>query len=197
MRFAYGTVAAVSEPADTTLSDLDAHSSILFRVKIVDALHNPCLILASANQLRPLDKNEPYDDRRPLLPVRETAELGEALWRIDIQTEAGPELQINNGIPSFLQRLRSEPLIQGMILPHAFERILEFICLDDQRCDDEVEWVQQWTTFIEDIGERAIPDDDQGEDERRQFISDCVSKFCDRNQFRTLTQRVLSEVEDV
>jgi hypothetical protein len=194
MRFAYGTVAAVHEPSDTALTDLDVGSQVLFRVKVVDESHNPCPILASANQLRPVDDKQEQDDRRSILPVRETAELGEALWRTDIQAEAGPELLINNGIPSFLERLRSEPLIQGLILPNAFERVLEFICLNED-CDDEADWVLHWTDFAEEVSGDHMPDSDDS-DEIRQFIEQCVRSFCDKNKFKTLARRAITGAED-
>jgi hypothetical protein len=198
MRFAIGTVGTIHVPDDTLLSDLDAGTSILFRVKVIDEGKDPCPIVASANQLRPLEENEEQDDRRAILPVRETADLGEALWDIEILSDAGPELLINNTIPGLLERLRTDPLAQGFILPHALKSILEYIFLKGE-VDDE-QWVESWREFAGEISGSAPPEPDEildDDEEVKDFVNKCLRAFCERQQFRTMARCFVLGGDDV
>ena len=69
MRFDFGPLGGLSEPPDTSLSELDAGGRILFRVKVVDQSGEVGKILASATALRPIDEKRDEDDRRATLPV--------------------------------------------------------------------------------------------------------------------------------
>lgn len=198
MRFPFGKVTEITAPADTALTDLDAGTSILFRVKVVDESADPCLIVASANQLRPLNENDPLDDRRAILPVRETADLGEDLWSLDIKPDVGPELVINNGIPEFLERLKSDPLIQGLILPHALREVLTFI-FQSEEIEDDAPWVEAWLDFASEVSGSAPPDLDEEEDEESVgvYIEACVRAFCDHQRFKTMSLIMNKEAANV
>lgn len=187
MRFPFGKVAEITMPDDTTLTDLDTGSSILFRVKIVDETRDPCPIVASANQLRPLNENDPLDDRRAILPVRETADLGEDLWALDNRPDLGPELVINNGIPEFLDRLKSDPLIQGLILPHAFREVLMYMFTSEE-IEDDAAWIDAWRDFATEVSGIAPPDFDEETDDDgiSDYIENCVHAFCQQQQFKTM-----------
>jgi hypothetical protein len=72
-------------------------------------------IIAAADSLRPArDRNSP--DRQSLLPLRET-DLGDQLWKIDVDYRTGPTLLINGTIPGFASKLREQALLQGLVLP--------------------------------------------------------------------------------
>ncbi len=188
MRFPFGNVTEIVPPTDTALTELDVGTSVLFRVKVVDESRDPCLIVASENQLRPLNDNDPQDERRAILPVRETTDLGEDLWVLDIKPEVGPELVINNGIPEFLERLKSDPLMQGLILPHALREVLTYIFRSDE-IEDDAPWVEAWLEFASEISRSPPPDMDIEEDNEAAdvYVDACVRAFCDRQKFKTMS----------
>jgi hypothetical protein len=186
MRFPFGKIADIVNPTDTSLTELDAGNSILFRLKVVDESSDPCLIVASANQLRPVSEHEIADERQAILPVREVADLGEELWTLDIKSDIGPELVINNNVPEFLQRLKSDPFVQGLILPHALREVLKFI-FHSETIEDDRPWVEAWLEFASEISGIASPDlnDETEEETIDDYIETCVQRFCTQQQFKT------------
>jgi hypothetical protein len=149
MRFDFGTVGLPLFPDDTVLVDLDAGATVLFDVRIIDESDAVGRILASARQLRP-GSDDDDADRKSLLPV-ETADLGELLWKLDAPEGAAPRLQLNSRIPGAIGRLRTDPLMQGCILPVAIGTLVDRI-LDPESADTEdLEWVQDWRVWIGDV----------------------------------------------
>lgn len=149
MRFDFGTVGLPLSPEDTALVDLDAGASVLFDVRIIDESDAVGRILASARQLRP-GSDDDDADRKSLLPV-ETAELGELLWKLDAPDGAAPRLQLNSRMPGAIGRLRTDPLMQGCILPVAIGILVDRV-LDPESADTEdLEWVKDWRVWIGDV----------------------------------------------
>src|SRR5262245_27829089 len=126
MRFDFGSLGAITAPGDTTLSDLDAGGRILFRIKVVDESGDVGKILASANALRPLDEKISDDERKAILPVA-SDDLGEGVWRLEFQTPERPVLVVNNRVPGLMYRIKTEPLLQGAIVPAAIGLILRYV----------------------------------------------------------------------
>jgi hypothetical protein len=174
MRFDFGTVGGIVTPADTTLADLDRDGRILFRIKIVDGSAEVGKILASANALRPIDEKVSDDDRRAILPVR-SEPLGEAVWELDLASQARPELVLNNRLPGLMDRIKTDPLLQGAIIPAAIGEILRCV-LDPENADidDDLDWVQDWKRWAADILGRPIDDEsidpEEVEAKRREII---------------------------
>src|SRR5215470_16710141 len=100
MRFDCGTVAVKKIPEPLVLNDLDQSGSVLFRIKIVDREGSAGKILASADRVRPLIEGE-NTDRRSIFPV-EYRDLGQEIWRVDIDDDAGPFLLLNSKIPALM-----------------------------------------------------------------------------------------------
>jgi hypothetical protein len=121
MRFPCGTVASTSVPSTMVLSEIDRGGAVRFRLLVTDA-DRTGRIIAAADGLRPVrDRNSP--DRQSLLPLRET-DLGDQLWKIDVDFRTGPTLLVNGTVPGLASRLREQALLQGLILPHALRMIL-------------------------------------------------------------------------
>ena len=120
MRFSCGTVSSLVVPPRMELSDIDRGGAIRFRLLVI-AQDNTGQILGSAEGLRPAKTGESHD-RQPLLTLRET-NLGNELWRIDVDTRMGPVLSVNNAVPGLAAQIRAVPLLQGLVIPHAFRMI--------------------------------------------------------------------------
>jgi hypothetical protein len=181
MRLSFGTVGAIVSPADTKLSEIDSGGSVLFRVKVVDESTEVGKILAAANHIRPVDETDEQDDEKAILPLR-LRDLGEAIWLVDVDGQARPELVLNNRIPLLAERLKSDPLIQGIVIPHAMKAVM-CACMADE-VDESLEWVRDWRKFIAALlGEELEEGLEQDDLEVR--VAAAVDKFIARMKFTT------------
>lgn len=180
MRFDFGTVAAQLSPPDTVMRDLDP-GTVLFRVKIVDESCDIGLLLASADAVRPRERDE-GSDRRSILPLR-TRDLGNQMWLVDITAGEGPELVINNRIPGLRERLLEEPLLQGLVFPAALRHVLG-VAFGDGEFGDE-EWVSDWRQYARALGVDGLAEPDQSLDPetRSHHIEEAIRRFCDSKRF--------------
>jgi hypothetical protein len=181
MRFDFGTVGEIVHPSDTTLSEIDAGAA-LFRVKIVDESGEIGLLLASAEEVRPREDEEEGEGSRAFFPLV-LKDLGEAIWSVELTKSDRPKLQINNRIPFLRERLLSDPVLQGAILPAAMRIVLKAALEEDEF--GEAEWVHDWRKFLEELGSERFPDEDENpsEDEIEQMISSAVERFSMVKQF--------------
>ena len=116
MRFPCGTVGAMAIPSAMELSEIDRGGAVRFRLLIIDAAQSG-RIVAAADGLRPADEGD-SPDRQSLLPLRET-DLSDQLWKVDVDYRTGPTLLVNGSVPGLASRLREQPLLQGLVFPHA------------------------------------------------------------------------------
>ncbi|MFA5941562.1 MAG: hypothetical protein WC809_19610 [Sinimarinibacterium sp.] len=187
MRFDFGTISLRRTPEDTTLSEIDAGGSVLFRVRVVDESGDVGKILAAADGIRAV--NDDDDGRKSILPVK-MMDLGEAIWNLEIDPHSGPLLALNNRLPSLADDIRSNPILQGAIVPHAVRQVLEYMLLDDE-ASPEAEWVKDWHAFAAAInGGQEMADLLGDPDEIRIVIAETVSLFNERSRW-TSRQRTL------
>lgn len=179
MRFDFGTVSAPTIPTDTSMTEIDAGSLPLFRVRVVDETADVGKILAAADGIRPSNEVED-DDRKSLLPVA-YRDLGEGIWDLDLEPGARPLLVLNNRIPELADRIRTDHPFQGAVVAHAVRRILEKLFLDDEHRDGD--WVKDWHEFAADLREGVPLDDDGEESEKQAAINDVVQRFIVRTKW--------------
>jgi len=148
MRFDFGTIGAVLQPADTVLAEIDrADAAVSFRVKVVDSTGRRGRLLAFGDQIRPReehDQHEPY----PILPLDER-DLGQRLWTIEAGADSSPRLVVNRRVPRLGEQIRQDPLVQGLVFPGAVRAVLQYLLRDD--VNTEQEWVGDWTEFVESL----------------------------------------------
>lgn len=144
MRFPCGTVASMAVPSSMVLSEIDRGGAVRFRLLVTDA-ERTGRIVAAADGLRPVrDRKSP--DRQSLLPLRET-DLGDQLWKIDVDFRTGPTLLVNGTVPGLASRLREQALLQGLILPYALRMILMEVGTGGAQEEDEDIWRRDWRRF--------------------------------------------------
>lgn len=183
MRFDCGTIGSKKIPETLLLNDLDQAGGILFRVKIVDREAHQGKILASADRVRPSIEGE-HMGRRSIFPV-EYRDLGQEVWRVDIDDDAGPFLLLNSKIPTLMHRLHENPLLAGAILPAAFRIVLLHIAYDPSEDDEDgAGWKADWKRFCnEGLGVDDEPDDLEDDDARDQWVADAVRRYCETRTF--------------
>lgn len=185
MRFDFGTVGQITSPASCLLSDIDAGAAILFRVKVVDETDEVGCILASANGIRPEDDAD-GDDRRPLLPV-DSADLGEEIWRLEIDRDAGPTLAVNNRIPDLVEALKRDPYLQGLIYPEVVRGMVRAVFRADNGFGEEEEWMEGWKDWCEEQLGREIGEGENDDIEAVESLADEVaSVFVKKNRFASV-----------
>lgn len=161
MRFDFGTVAAVVHPRDCSLGEIDEGAPVLFRVRVVDETRNVGRVLAAANGIRP-EGEEAGSGRRSLLPLR-SCDLGEEVWRLHLDSDAGPELWINSRVPALSERLRSDPAVMGLIYPEVVRRIAYRLWSNSEFADD-ADWVAAWKTWLGGYLDRPVDAEEIEED---------------------------------
>ncbi len=179
MRFACGTVSRLNVPERMVLSDIDKGGAVRFRVLII-AADGTGRILAAADGLRP---STPGDgaDRQALLPMRET-DIGNELWRIEVDYRTGPVLLVNNRVSGLAAQIRTVPLLQGLILPHAFRAILQNLNPSGESDDDDL-WGDNWRRFLTDLGVATEAEDPDDTDSVDEWIESAVRAFSDVKEF--------------
>jgi hypothetical protein len=182
MRFDFGTVAAMKHPEGCNLTDIDAGATILFRIKVVDEAAEIGRILASANGIRPEDDADGAD-RRPLLPVR-SANLGEEVWQLQIDKEAGPSLIVNSRVPDLIETLKRDVLLQGVIYPEVVRQLTREVFRADNDLDDETDWVMDWKDWFADQLGREIDDGEAEDTEAVASLADEIAfAFANKGRF--------------
>jgi len=182
MRFDFGTVGLIAPPANCVLTEIDAGATVLFRVKVVDETEEIGRILASANGIRPEDDSD-GDDRRPLLPVR-SCNLGEAIWRLDVDRDAGPTLVVNNRIPDLIETLKRDVCLQGVIYPEVVRRLAIDVFGPESEHDEEEGWLADWKAWFEEQLGREIADGEADDPDAVASLADEIaSGFAEKNRF--------------
>jgi len=182
MRFDFGTVGQIAPPSGLALTEIDAGAAVLFRVKVVDESAEIGRILASADGIRP-ESDSDGDERKPLLPLQ-SRDLGEEIWRLDIDKDAGCTLIVNNRIPDLIELLKSDSRAQSFIYPEVVRRIVLFIYGGDPEFDADAEWAADWKEWIDAQLNRQVSDDEvPGPDEVQTLADDVAAAFSRSNKF--------------
>lgn len=148
-RFDYGSVANIQPPKSRVLDKLDLTGPIKFRVLIVDERESHGLLLASGDDFRADDSDD--DDRSSILPVRKR-DLGQLTWKVEFETGSMPELCVNNAIPDVIEKVKSDPVFQSLILPSALKQVLVYYLWNEE--DEDNDNYQQWLSFAEMLADK-------------------------------------------
>ncbi len=177
MRFDYGTIAAITNPADRRLTGIDS-SSVRFRIKVVQA--ETRRILAIADDVRVGEQPPAEGARTPLLPVQFSGSLDQQPWRISFEADT-PVLELNNRIDGIEKLATGEPLFFALVYPAAVREILTRILLIDQQADadDDEAWSSQWLRWAARYTSAAPP---ASEEDAPQWIDDVVAAFCSQHR---------------
>jgi len=179
MRFECGTVRSLSVPERMVLSEIDRGGAVRFRVLII-AADETGRILAAADGLRPSTPGNGAD-RQPLLPMRET-DIGNELWKIEVDYRTGPVLLVNNRVSGLSAQIQTVPLLQGLILPHAFRAVLQNLNPTGESDDDDL-WGDNWRRFLGELGLAIEADDPNDQDSVEEWVESAVRAFSDLKKF--------------
>jgi hypothetical protein len=153
-RLDYGTVASPGADEEPVLQELGPEG-LLFRVKVVEPGTGRLLALA-----RRLGAGDDAQPRRELFRVR-LADLGQEVWRVELETDAAPWLVLNNRIPDVAARQRT-PGFRAQVLPAAMRTVLLELWRQNENPDEdesaEESWTRRWFDFAENMAGDDCPD---------------------------------------
>lgn len=179
MRFDFGTVAAMAPPDDCSLTDIDEGAPVLFRVRVVDETQNVGRLLASANGIRP-EGEEDGRHRKSLLPLR-SCDLGEEIWQLKYDADAGFELAVNSRIPDIMERLKSDSMLMGLVYPEVVRQIARRIWEEGSTVPDDADWLVDWKTWLEELLGRSVSMEDESEVD--EMADDMAGNFAARYRY--------------
>lgn len=181
MRFDFGTVAAISPPEDCSLTDIDEGAPVLFRVRVVDETEKVGRLLASANGIRP-EGEEDGKHRKSLLPLR-SCDLGEEIWQLKYDADAGFELAVNNRVPDIMERLKSDATLMGLVYPEVVRQIARRIWEQGSTVPEDADWLADWKKWLEELFGRPVPVEDRSEID--EVADDMARNFATRYKYAT------------
>jgi hypothetical protein len=194
MRFDFGTVAAISQPDDCLLNEIDAGTPVLFRVKVVDETEHVGRLLAAAHGIRP-EGDDDGSDRKALLPLR-GCDLGEEVWHLEFDKDAGPTLAVNNRIPGLVERLPTDITLMAAIYPEVVRQMATRVWASDSDFDENADWLIDWTKWlIDQLGREVTSDDVSDSDAVEVIANDVARNFAAKHKFATTMARLTGEQE--
>ncbi|TVP98083.1 MAG: hypothetical protein EA381_13270 [Planctomycetaceae bacterium] len=192
-RFEWGSVGNLRPTENRLMPGLDG-ANVYFTLKVIDRSEDFGRILGLADNIRPVKaETKAGSGRRGILPV-EPAELGDELWRLEYRTE-DVFLLVNQRVDGLVDRIRYDSAIYPLIYPTIVRDVLHQALeaqLDDD--DDADRWPALWLRFAQDLHpERTKPPAAEGEDERREWVSEVVKSFCRDHALRERFVRVAGD----
>jgi hypothetical protein len=193
MRFDCGTVGSKSIPDVLTLNEIDQSGGVLFRIKVIDRDGDQGKILASADRVRPSVEGE-HIGRRSIFPV-EYRDLGQEIWRVEVDDDAGPSLLLNSKVPALMTRIHDNPLVAGALLPAAFRIVLLHLAYNPAEEDEDgTGWKAEWKRFcVEGLDFDDDPDDLEDDEARDAWVEQAVGKYCESRSFVDKSKQMVME----
>ena len=149
-RWDYGTVWQRRTPPDEERRLTDVPKTASFRVFVV-AADGSGKLLGHVPNLKPV---LPLDSR---LPLEESDELGEEVWRVEFDGDNGnPVLKVNANIPGISESVRRDPAFRSLVMPEVFRTILTRMVLIDRAPPDDPD-DERWAHWFE-IARAYLPD---------------------------------------
>ena len=198
MRFHWGTVAQLSPPEDRLLSKLEQPDLAHFRVKAVESATDGFgRLLAVADHIRPEGMRDGAKRRISLFRVSVTKSLSEELWRLNLDDDEGPliELPPIQGIKDIAR----QPEFMALVYPEVVRQILKRV-FEEGHDDPEFDrdsWLARWLRFGKQHAKENPPllVDNEMEAEHGRWIDAAVAGFSQRLKLVTEFKKRFATVE--
>lgn len=189
-RFFFGNVGKIVPPQSTTLDMVEFSEGIQFRILVVDERGKHALLLGYGSFR--VAGEDPHDaDKRSLVSVV-ARDLGSLPWKVELDEEMRPSLLINRNIPNPIEKMRSDPVFQALILPIAMRDILKKIIFSDD-IDQDGEVYRQWLALALTLTDQP-PAGLEG-DAQDDWLGDVVDEFCTKFELVKRVSDVFKEDE--
>jgi hypothetical protein len=178
MRFDFGTVRRICPPPDRALTEFDSGEALLFRAKVTANSGRRGVIIAEADQIRPLRPDAHNSDRIPLISVIPSDALDNVIWQVAFKDERRPILEINRSVNDW-RGLARDARFASLVLPSVFREVLTQVLIveDFDNLEDPADWRSRWLEFACGLpGVESVP---RGEDQERrsEWLEEAVRAF--------------------
>lgn len=196
MRFKCGMVKDIDGYEDFLLTDFDDKEGVLLRIKVVS--NKGSKLEGLADRIRP-DKDE--QDRESIINVR-PAELHGGVWSIEFTDEENPTVLIDTSIGK--DRLTSDPIFAGLIMPAVFREVLvrillienDNITIDYENTEAGEDWKMDWLAFCKQCTSKSLTQDklkNMDEQGKYEWIDNVVAAFGRSNKLSNNLVAALGE----
>lgn len=149
------------------------------QIRVTDVVNRPGLLLAASRSWR-LEGNRTDGTRRGILRFM-PRDLGDRMWRIDLQEDVHPILYVNDKIPNAAAWAHSDPIFVSSVLPAVIHLIFDDILQHPSPGD--FEWMAQWLTWAEElVGDNGRPQWNSPPQNKRMWIDNLVDTFSARHK---------------
>jgi hypothetical protein len=105
-------------------------------------------------------------------------------------------LLVNGTIPGLASRLREQPLLQGLILPHALRMVLMQLGRGGSQEEDDDIWRKDWRKFLDALDVPEEPDDSEDQESLEDWIEKAVDAFCAQKNFANRVKLDVAKVSE-
>lgn len=189
MRFDFGHMGSLKTPVDRKLRVFDSIEGVLFRVKVVTSSPPQGLLLAVADQIRPINGSEGDDSRISLLVVRPSWDLGDEIWGLDFDTQ-DTRILVNATLGNW-QSMARDPAFISLVYPSAFRTILWRILRHEGWSDSEDlgDWRSRWLFFAKNLSGVGAAPSTTDDAELEDWIDTATAAFCQRHNIRSIYEQ--------
>lgn len=182
-----GTVGSIGVPVSEPLSEFNTAEGVLVDIKVIGVGADDGKLLAAARHVRPQAGTAGGND--PILPIAPSRDLGQRLWRIELDSR--PTVLVNAAIGDWKGFTR-EPHFQALVYPEVVRHVALWVYKNRDAVEDDDAALAQWHRFLITIGKDVLarPPD---EDEEAAWAEDAAAAFCRRHKF---LDRILLTITD-
>ena len=173
----FGTVGAMQVPAERQRRLRRVPISAQFKVVVV-AGDDSGKLLGASSPLRP------KLPRESLIPLTESSDLKQEVWRIEFAEGEPPELLVNSRISGISELVRTDPGFRALVMPQVLRSVLSHILFVERAGldDDSDGWHMGWLRLAQTLISEAVPpltgpEDDDAREAALQWIEDVVGAF--------------------
>ena len=184
----FGTIGSPKFVAD--LSNL-TYADPSCQLRIAGAgVENPGILLGSTKTWRLEASRNPQQGGVKGILRFQPKDIAPRAWKLDIQEDAHPVVQIDERIPDPRSWVRNNPVFIGAVLPSIVQRVFQEILLTPDPAD--IEWMQDWLRWAESLmpGNTA-PRDSDNDVEKEEWTEQLIEAFCMRHK---LSDRIVNDL---
>lgn len=184
----FGTLGALKSAVDLRNQDY-VDPSCQLRVASADGERLGVLLGSTKSWRLSSDQPDQMGGVRGLLNFL-PAKIAPRTWKLDIDENAHPIIQIDSRIPDPRSWAKSDPVFVGTIMPAIIQEVFDdILCQDDPQ---DTEWMNDWLKWAEGIMPGSPPPGNGNtKKERREWIDGLTDSFCRRHK---LSDRIIDQL---
>lgn len=147
------------------------------------------LLLGSTKPWR-LDSDKPQSGTVRGILRFQPMPIAPRAWKLDIQENAHPVVQIDDRIPDPRNWVRNNPVFVAAVLPSILQLVFDDILSKPSPADTE--WMNDWLRWADTLMPGYPPPADTADlEERRTWIERLIDSFCQRH---SLSDRIVNDI---